>query len=57
MRWVLEQPGVGSALLGMRLGHTAAEHIEENAKVPTGSAYCKGVLVVSRMCPRRFRGV
>ena len=34
VRWVLQQPAVGSALLGMRLGHhTAAAHIDENSRV------------------------
>lgn len=30
VRWVLQQEGVGAAILGMRLGHTAAQHIDEN---------------------------
>jgi aryl-alcohol dehydrogenase-like predicted oxidoreductase len=32
-RWVLQQRAVGGVILGMRLGHTAAQHIAENRKV------------------------
>ena len=33
VRWVIQQPAVGGAIVGMRLGHTAATHIAENARV------------------------
>ena len=33
VRWVIQQPAVGGAIVGMRLGHTAADHIAENARV------------------------
>jgi aryl-alcohol dehydrogenase-like predicted oxidoreductase len=32
VRWVLQQQAVGAALLGMRLGHTASSHIDENKR-------------------------
>jgi aryl-alcohol dehydrogenase-like predicted oxidoreductase len=32
VRWVLQQQAVGAALLGMRLGHTAKSHIDENKR-------------------------
>lgn len=33
VRWVLQQPAVGAVIVGMRLGLTAASHVEENRRV------------------------
>eukprot|EP00292_Cryptomonas_paramecium_P011318 CAMPEP_0113694022 /NCGR_PEP_ID=MMETSP0038_2-20120614/20022_1 /TAXON_ID=2898 /ORGANISM="Cryptomonas paramecium" /LENGTH=317 /DNA_ID=CAMNT_0000616225 /DNA_START=261 /DNA_END=1212 /DNA_ORIENTATION=- /assembly_acc=CAM_ASM_000170 len=33
VRWVLQQPAVAAVIVGMRLGHTAAAHVEENRRV------------------------
>merc|ERR1712187_442775 len=33
LRWVIQQEAVGSAIMGMRVGETAANHIDENRLV------------------------
>merc|ERR1712113_1131623 len=33
LRWVIQQKAVGSAIVGMRVGQTASNHIDENSLV------------------------
>jgi aryl-alcohol dehydrogenase-like predicted oxidoreductase len=52
MRWVLQQEAVGAVIVGMRLGHSAQAHIQENIKTFSFELTPEDMVLIARVQSR-----